>query len=443
MIKERIKNWLIGQDESAQGWAADVKSVQKSTMWKVNESDSDTETEFKPFENLTKEDFKNVYERVDIARFACENMARDILQNGINVKGRNKNILIDKQWQELDTPQNPHWGLRQLLHRWLTLERLYGWAAIGMANGAYFVFSEEEYQDKAENYPKTNTKTSTLRPEKLSCRFEYDNLVWEYTFKADEVVLLVTRPKCDSWKGYSILEPVYPTLVYLTNIMYGNAQAIWRHGVGNFVVYWPQNTNLKEKAIEFGSMGNKKTVHLTPLNLGSDWSFDRVKDVSLSGSIQNIEGIIKLYYSVILAYLEVPETWYFGTGAGALASSYMNAIQYESTIQNCQDDYYNGVLEAINLITKYNISEFEWNSAQRMDDLTKAEMLEGVSFLTINEKRERFDESLPTNKPEWDVIPDLTVREFEISGEPADRSQKPDVEEPLDNKPDMGEEENV
>lgn len=421
---------LLGQD---------VQSVQSAMSWKQNKGDPDTETLFQPFDAISPSDFRLVYDRCGLVRFACEKMSRDIFQNGISIpKGksssRNKNLLIDKKWIGLPTPQNPDWGMRGILARWLTLERKEGWAGIGKTNtGAFLVFSEQEYQDKTTNYATTGEKVKTLRPKEYPCKFELKNAKFEYTFKEGSFVILVTRPKEKDWRGFPLIEPVYAETVYITNIEYGMAQAYWAFGVGTYVMYHPKNTNLKKQKVKMGSVRNRKTLHLHPLDHPNADPLNRVQSVGIN-SVQGMESELRLYYNIVLAYLEVPETWYFGSGQGTLSTSYMNAIGYQSTIQNEQDDYYSGILKGINLITGAEHEKFEWNPGQIMDPLSKAEMLEGINFLTINEKRKIWDPEIEI-RSEWDVIVDLETREVDVessSTNPPDTTQKPRPDDETD-----------
>ncbi|KKL51942.1 hypothetical protein LCGC14_2290450 [marine sediment metagenome] len=72
-IRMRLFAKLLGQD---------VKSVQSAMHWKMNQDTPGTETIFKPFGVLTPQDFRNVYDRCGLVRYACEKMSRDIFQNG-------------------------------------------------------------------------------------------------------------------------------------------------------------------------------------------------------------------------------------------------------------------------------------------------------------------------------------------------------------------------
>lgn len=449
-IRVKLFAKLIGQD---------VKSVQSALNWQTNADDPDTETEFKPFDTPETTDLQKMYDSVGLVRYACEKMARDIFQNGITIPGsepkneklnqvpqseqeeqkektqmedgdssaRNKNILLDKQWVELSTPQNVDWGMRELLSRWVTLERKYGWAGIGKhPNGAFFVFSEDEYKENIKNYRKEGDTVKALRPYIFPCVFQMDHAKFTYTFKEDEVVLLVTRPSTDSWKGKALIMAIYAAIVYISNLEWGIAQSYWRFGTGEFVMYHPKGTNLKNQRVKFGTRRNSKTIHLAPLDHPNADPLNRIQNVGITTLHKMTEDLEK-YYAIALAYLEIPETWYWGSGAGTNSTSYMNGIQYESTIQNERDDIYNGVLKGLNLIMGKEIKKFAWNAGQMMDELTKAEMLEGITFLTINEKRERFDEDLPL-KPEWDEISDFSEREFEVESKPSDTTNTPKIE---------------
>ena len=424
-IRMRLFAKLLGQD---------VKSVQSAMHWKMNQDTPGTETIFKPFGVLTPQDFRNVYDRCGLVRYACEKMSRDIFQNGLFIpsgktSSRNKNLLLEKKWMDLPTPQNPDWGMRDLLVRWVTLERKEGWAGLGRTkSGAYFVFSEQEYQDKVANYKKKGDKVKSLRPHKFECKFVMKHGEFDYTFEEKDVVILVTRPKEKDWRGFPLIEPVYAEVVYITNIEYGMAQAYWRFGVGNYVLYHPKGTNLTKAKAEFGSIGHRKTLHLTPLDHPNAAPLGRVQNVGVT-SVQGMESELRLYYNIVLAYLEIPETWYFGSGQGTLSTTYMNSIAYESTIQNEKEDIYSAVLKALSLIMKNdNIPQFEWNTGQIMDDMSKAEMLTGIDFLTPNEKRKLWDDKLGDVNGGDDIV-DLQTREFDIESKPTDTTQKPKIDD--------------
>jgi hypothetical protein len=349
------------------------------------------QTEFNPFTEPSMNERELLYDYSTITRTCIEVFNKDVLSRWFSFIDNNESL--QERLAAVSTPQNPEWGFRELLTQALIYEDKYGWSAIGWqpaksgqseSGREWFVFSHPHVQN--ENYD-SSIKRKNLLPDSFDVQFQTDRVTTKImTIPISNVIPFVFRPKTDDWKGSPWVDPVYGNIIYLENLMYGYSQAIYRIGVGNVIVEWPNSQDLNAVNLKLGTIANKKTVHLTEIQ-GKKLS-DRIHVLDMAGTITDITSAIDKYVDFVCAYREMPKAVLFGTPAGSISGSWLNDIQYESTLLNkqelCSPQVDSFLEEELGGATEY-----EWNAGKIIDEGMRAETrTKQLQYMTVNEVRE-------------------------------------------------------
>jgi hypothetical protein len=401
----------------------DASLLPPSGTWNIPTPADDSE--FQPFTEPSMNERELLYEFSTLTRTCIEVFNKDVLSRWFSFIENDESL--QERLANITTPQNPEWGFRELLTQALIYEDKYGWSIIAWQPGRsesgkeWFVFSHPHLQN--ENYDHT-VKQKDLFPDSFDIQFKTEYVTTKViTVPADRVIPFVFRPKKDDWKGYPWIDPVYGNIIYLENLMYGYSQAIYRIGVGNVIVDWPASEDLDQVNLKLGTIANKKTVHLKEIQ-GKKLS-DRIHVLDMAGTITDITSAIDKYTDFICAYREMPKAVLFGTPAGSISGSWLNDIQYESTLLNKQEQ----CSQQVDSFLEEELGdtpEYEWNAGKIIDEGMRAETrTKQLQYMTVNEVREK--DNLPP-LPEGDQLLEVYLSsqkvEFNFNsnfgGEPTD-----------------------
>lgn len=432
----RLQRLILGADIVKLLQAQDTK-VPVPESWRSGQGDDET-TEYLPFTKPTDVSIELAYRYSSLGRVACEIIPKDTLRrwftfvdeseekqvleqepftpeefeetgdiNNDKTKDFDKNL--QKQLRDIRTPQNPNWGYRELKRQAMIWENLWGWSCIAFVptsadqveteitemegnrgeNLDWIVFSKQHILEEIFNIEKRihDQIPATLLPDAFLVELK-SSLGWSFTqtVPMKNCIMYNFRPELDTWEGQPIMDPIFGPLIYLENILYGNTQAVWSQGMGNFCIEWPKATDLDALAVEFGSIGNKKMTHF---HSGEKDLKDRIYNASLSGTIYNPTDLMKQNIDFVCGYLQIPPAVLFGTPQGALSSSWVQDINYETTLMNNQEEVTPQLKKFLEWALGYT-GETAWNTGEIIDEGMRADArVKQLSYHTINEVREK------------------------------------------------------
>lgn len=446
----RLQRLVLGSDIVKLLQAQDTK-VPVPESWRLGQGDDET-TEYVPFTRPSDNDIELAYRYSSLGRVACEIIPKDTLRRWFtfideskekttnespekeegeepleesgdvnNNKAKDFDELLQEQLRNIRTPQNPNWGYRELKRQAMIWENLWGWSCIAFVttsqdqveteitemegNNAqeldWIVFSKQHIQEEIFNIEKRihDQVPASLLPDAFVVELK-SSLGWAFTetIPLKNCIMYNFRPELDTWEGQPIMYPIFGPLIYLENILYGNTQAVWSQGMGNFCIEWPQATDLETVSVEFGALGNKKMTHF---HRGERMLSERIYNASLSGTIYNPSDLLKQNIDFVCGYLQIPPAVLFGTPQGALSSSWVQDINYETTLMNNQEEITPQLKKFLEWALGYT-GETAWNTGEIIDEGMRADArTKQLQYHTLNEVREKDD--LPP-LPNGDVL---------------------------------------
>lgn len=433
----RLQRMVLGKDI--------IQRLQKAQDTKVPvprsyATSDDRVTEYIPFTKPTDQDMELVYRYSAMGRIACEIIPKDTLRRWFTFvdpseEKAQKEVVEDEETEETEvasdeeenledfdkkhqeqimnirTPQNNNWGLRELIQQALIWENLKGWSCIAFVptssdqaekeitdiegnraeNLDWIVFSKqhvlEEIFDATGNERVHDQIPASLLPDGFVIELK-SSLGWSFThtIPMKNCVMFNFRPELNTWEGIPIMDAIFGPLIYLENILYGNTQSVWSQGMGNFCMEWPTSTDLEALKVEFGSIGNKQMNHF---HRGEKPLSERIYNASLSGTIYNPKDLFQQNIDFICGYLQIPPAVLFGTPQGALSSSWVQDINYETTLMSSQELITSNMKELLLRMIAYT-DEIAWNTGEIIDEGMRADArTKQKEWMTLNEIREK------------------------------------------------------
>ena len=439
----RFQKLLLGSDAIKAIQAADAKLGVPSNY----ATSSGTGKDYIPFTQPADKDIELMYKYTSMGRIACEIIPKDTLRRWFTFVDPSKDkketdkegeeetsettneaetSLLDdgdvadeeefdknlqSQLMNIRTPQNLNWGYRELKQQAMIWENLWGWSCIAFVRTAqdqvdkeiteiegnraqnmdWIVFSKQHVIEEIYDVSKRihDKIPATLLPDAFVVELQ-SSLGWSFTqtIPIKDCIMYNYRNDLQSWEGQPIFNPIFGPLVYLENLIFGNTNAVWSQGMGNFVMEWPTAADLASINVDFGSLGNKQMthVHKTDKNLS-----ERIYNASLSGTIYNPKDLLDRIIELVCGYLQVPPAVLFGTPQGALSSSWVQDINYETTLMSNQeavDPQKDTFLEWALGFTGETI----WNTGEIIDEGMRADArIKQLQYHTINEVRAKDD----------------------------------------------------
>ena len=321
------------------------------------------------------------------------------------------NDNLQKQLLDIRTPQNPDWGYKELKTQAMIWEYLWGWSCIAFVNTTsiqagdrleemedgrevakdWIVFSKQHVQEEIFDMAKRihDKIPATLVPDAFIIELK-SSLGWSFTetIPIENCIMYNYRNDLQSWEGQPIFNPIFGLLVYLENLMFGNTNAVWSQGMGTFAIEWPTSVDLEAINLDFGSLGNKQMAHFhkTDKNLS-----ERIYNASLSGTIYNPKDLLDRVIELICGYLQAPPAVLFGTPQGALSSSWVQDINYETTLMANQEAVTPQLKTFLEWALGYT-GEITWNVGEIIDEGMRADArTKQLAYMTINEIRAKDD----------------------------------------------------
>jgi hypothetical protein len=364
-------------------------------------------------EPINEEDLLFAVQREPVAYRIVFQVAHDIFDNWFKAEdtAEKPDANFDKQVQTVLAQLNA----KSVFTQMAVFERLFGWSIIvqGYADHGKTleapVESPQEILDIVAYGPlQFSVQSSDEDKNEESERFGLPNFytlartgISQAKTHFSRVLHFATRLLTHSYRGISVLEPVYDDLTVLRNIRWGMGQTMFRYGSG-FPDVELQGAN-KKQLDDLEASQQFKNLQARTYFLHSDKT--KLDFKGLAGRALNPEPYYLPIMENISAGSGVPLAILRGAQAGELAGSEVNEREYFKLISDAQSRYEPGVRALIDALVacgqvKTNVTDYKivWLGGFEVSEKDKA-----LVELNLAQAREK--------KGGWKTIDEIRAEE--------------------------------